>query len=237
MALTLAQRWKQKILAQEALRQGIALADTPESSDAMRDDLHLDVQQLRDMERREQREEYKLNVLLPKWLPQVEQYLAQSDIYPCPALVYCMIWSFDIGDFERCLELASVVVDEGQPMPENFSNSAGAFVADNFRDWVEAEYGKGNGVEPYFSQVFELITRVWRLNEELTARWFVLAARLALRGSDGRQAAPAQIVEPEKLTQALALLQQAEAVSPAKSGAKTLMNKVVSRLRALGIDQ
>lgn len=237
MALTIAQRWRKKVLAQEKLRAGLALENSPGNRGVVQSDLALDVAHLRDLERVDQRVERKRDVLLPKWLPQVEQYIAEGEIYPYPALVYCMVWSFDVGDFERCIDYAEIAIGQGQPMPENFDNSAGAFVADNFRDWVEIEYSKGNSVEPYFSRVFTLITEKWPLHEELTARWYVLAARLALRGPEGKQCAPALLSNLDQLEKASNLLLKAEEVYPKKSGAKTLLNKVTARLRALTRDQ
>lgn len=229
----MAQRWKNKVRALQQIQTGQALASVKSSLGAVDADLALDVKFLCQIERREDREERKRNVLLPKWLPQAEAYITAGDVYPFLPLVYCMIWSMDVGDFDRALELAEVVVDQGQGMPENFNNSPGAFIADNFRDWVELEYAAGRSVEPYFSWVFELITQRWKLNETLTARWFVLAARLMLRGEDGRQATPRHFNNLDVLETALDYLQKAKDICPSKSGAGTLFNKITSRVNAL----
>lgn len=237
MGLTSAQRWRAKMLAQQKLRACEELNNSPENRGVMSADLAMDINQLRDMERIEHRTEHKRDVLLPKWLPQVERYLAEGEIFPFLPLVYCMVWSVDVGDFERAIDYAEVAVSQGQSMPENFGNSSGAFIADNFRDWVEEEYKKGNSVEPYFTRVFDLITGVWELHEELTARWYVLAARLELRGPDGVESVPGVISNMDALEKAAGYLAKAAEICPKKSGAKTLTNKVAARLRALTRDQ
>ncbi|HEO9045950.1 TPA: terminase [Enterobacter kobei] len=233
MALTPAQRWRKKIAAQQALREKTALDDSPANRSVAVSDLALDIQQLREIEKVEDRIAHKVSFLLPKWLPQVEKYIADGMVYPFPALVYCMVWSFDAGDFERALDYAEISVEQGQHMPENFNTSPGAFIALSFRDWIEMEYGRGNSVEPYFSRAFSLITEVWEVNEELQAIWFVLAARLVLRGGDGKQTTPAQLSNIDQLEHAKIFLLGAEAVYPIKSGAKTLLNKIDARLRML----
>ncbi|MDK7998564.1 phage terminase small subunit [Klebsiella oxytoca] len=236
MTMTVAQRWRAKILAQQQLQAREALESTPQNLGVIDQDLHFDIEQLRDIERIDQRAERKRDVLLPKWLPQVEKYIQSGESYPFLPLVYCMVWLIDTGEFEHGIDLAEVAVAQGQKMPENFDNSPGAFIADNFRDWVELEYRQGHSVEPFFTRIFTLITEKWQLHEELTARWYVLAARLALRGADGKETAPSMISNVDTLEKAAALLAKADEVCPKKSGTKTLTNKIASRLRALTRD-
>lgn len=231
--ITPARRWRNRILAQQKLRNSELLTSSPQDRRAAECELELDVRRLRESsEQIAQRIEIKRNELLPKWLPRVERYISSGESYRNPELVYCAIWSFDVGDFERGIDYALLAIEQAQPMPDNFSSSMGAFVADTVREWAEREYSHGRSVEPYFSQVFELVTDKWHLHEELTAKWYKLAARLLLRGADGKQAPATAFNNLDTLEQAQGLLLRARDLSD-KVGAKTLYEKVTARIKAL----
>lgn len=236
MKLTPAMRWRANVEAQRKLREQEALSNSPQDRRAADCDLAIDVKYLREgFELIEQRIGHKRTVLLPKWLPQVESYVAAGDNYAFPALGYCIIWLFDTGEFDRALSLADLAISQGQPMPENFASSLPAFVADTVREWADSEYEQGRSVEPYFSRVFPKVTSEWNLHEEIRAKWFVLAARLALRGEDGKQAAPSAFTRVAPLNTAAEHLNNAMALTK-KSGARTLLNKIGARLRVLTRD-
>lgn len=230
---TPAQRWRRSQLALKKLRSNELLSSSPQDKRAAECDIELDRRMLSEQcETIEQRAAMKRDILLPKWLPQVESYLATGEVYPSLPFVLSTIWLFDVGDFDRGIDYAVLAIEQKQPMPENFSSSMGAFVADTVRDWTEREYAAGRSVEPYFSRVFSLITDEWDLHEELTARWYKLAGTLQLRGPDGMQVKPAQLSNLDVLERAQALLQRAEEIS-SKAGARTLLNNVAARIRAL----
>ncbi|MEB7742769.1 phage terminase small subunit, partial [Escherichia coli] len=102
----------------------------------LRAELERDVARLRSIPVRGERLEFKRDILLPRWLPVAENYLADGRQYTCPVLVYCIIWLFDTGELSRALDWADTAISEGQPMPENFRSTLPAFVADTVLQWA-----------------------------------------------------------------------------------------------------
>lgn len=230
---TPAKRWQRSQQALKALREGKQMSGSAQDRRAAEFDFELDRRSLSEAgESFAVRAEIKRDRLLPKWLPQVRRYLDAGQVYPYPPLVGCAIWLFDVGDFDAGIDYALKAIEQQQPMPDNFSSSMGAFVADTVREWAEREYAAGRSVEPYFSRVFQLVTESWQLHEEITAKYFKLAAQLALRGDDGLQAKPSAFSNLDVLERAQELLQKAAETS-SKAGVGTLLDKVTARIRAL----
>ncbi|RTP98380.1 terminase [Enterobacter sp. WCHEn045836] len=231
--ITPAQRWRRNQLALKKLRNNELLSSSAQDKRAAECDLELDRRMLSEQcESYSQRAEMKRDILLPKWLPQVERYLGAGDVHPFPPLVWCAIWLFDINDFDAGIDYALIAIEQQQPMPENFASSMGAFAADTVREWAEQEYAAGRSVEPYFSRVYQLVTESWQLHEEITAKYYKLAAQLALRGEDGLQAKPTAFSNLDLLERVQELLQKASSTSK-KAGVGTLLDKVTARIRAL----
>ncbi|EOK1143082.1 TPA: phage terminase small subunit [Klebsiella pneumoniae] len=223
-------------MALKKLREGQQMSASAQDRRAQECELELDRRRLSEAgESHALRAEMKRDELLPKWMPRVRRYLDAGDIYPYPALVWCAIWLFDVGDLDGGIDYALEAISQQQPMPDNFSSSMGAFVADAVREWAEQEYAAGRSVEPYFSRVFQLVTESWQLHEEITAKYYKLAAQLALRGEDGLQEKPTAFSNLDVLEHVRALLQKAAATSK-KAGVTTLLNSVNARIRALSRD-
>jgi len=232
--VTPAKRWQRSQQALKALREGRQMGGSAQDRRAEEFELALDRRKLSEAgESHAQRAAIKRDELLPKWLPRLRRYLAAGEVYPYPALVWCAIWLFDVDDFDAGIDYALKAIEQQQPMPDNFASSMGAFVADTVCEWAEAEYAAGRSVEPYFSRVFQLVTESWQLHEEITAKYYKLAAQLALRGEDGLQAKPTAFSNLDVLERAQELLQKAAATS-SKAGVGTLLDKVTARIRALG---
>lgn len=230
---TPAKRWQLSQRALKQLRDGKQMSGTAQDRRAAEFDLELDRRTLSEAgESLAKRAEIKRDKLLPKWMPQVKRYLDAGEVYPYPALVWCAIWLFDVNDFDAGIDYAIKAIEQQQPMPDNFASSMGAFVADTVREWAEAEYAAGRSVEPYFSRVFTLVVESWQLHEEITAKYYKLAAQLLLRGEDGLQAKPAALSNLDTLELAQELLQKASSTSK-KAGVGTLLDKVTARIRAL----
>lgn len=230
---TPAKRWQRSQHALKQLRDGKQMSSSAQDRRAAEFDLELDRRTLSEAgESHAKRAEIKHDQLLPKWLPQVKRYLDAGEVYPYPALVWCAIWLFDIDDFDAGIDYALKAIEQGQPMPDNFASSMGAFVADTVREWAEQEYAAGRSVEPYFSRVFQLVTESWQLHEEITAKFYKLAAQLALRGEDGLQAKPTAFSNLDQLERVQELLQKASETSK-KAGVGTLLSNVTARIRAL----
>jgi len=231
MSISPGLRHNARIATQKALSQGQALSANPDSLHIQLRELQQDVERLRALPTIRDRVEMKRRKLLPKWRPTVEQYLAKGEHYTNPVFAYCVIWLFDVGDFDQALEWAEIAIEQNQPTPDNIRSKFPAFVADNVLVWAEQEAEAGRNVEPYFSRVFTNIREKWRLHEEINAKWFKFAALLLLRDNNGRPL-PSAIEDTGVLQAADELLAQAYAYHP-PVGVKTLREKIEMRMRAL----
>ena len=214
MSLSPAQRHNQRIAMEQKLKQSLAVGTT-ESMHLLIKALETDVEQVRSLPLIADRVEHKRNVLLPKWVPTVEAYLASGQVYANPVLAWCVIWLFD----------------QQQATPERLRSNFPTFVADTMLAWAEESAGRGESIEPYFSRTFENVATRWRLHEQVTAKWYKFAGLQLLRGEDGQKTA-AGVDDVETLQKADQLLATAEQYY-LKIGVKTQRQTIAARIRKL----
>lgn len=229
--MTPCQRHRARVKTVQALDKREALTASPVSFHLQMLELKEDVERLRSLPRTEDRVEMKRDVLLPRWMPTVEAYLAGDARFANPALVYCVIWLFDTGEMGQALEWADVAITEQQATPENFKSTLPAFVADTVLEWATNEAAAGRSIEPYFSRTFENIREKWRLHEDINAKWYKFAGLYILRDNNGQPRATA-VDDVSTLEQADALLAQAAAYNK-NAGVKTMRDKIRARIASL----
>ncbi|ECN0101392.1 terminase [Salmonella enterica subsp. enterica serovar Give] len=229
--MTPCQRHRARVKTVQALDKREALTASPVSFHLQMLELKRDVERLRSLPRTEDRVEMKRDVLLPRWMPTVEAYLAGDARFANPALVYCVIWLFDTGEMGQALEWADVAISESQATPENFKSTLPAFVADTVLEWATNEAAAGRSIEPYFSRTFESIREKWRLHEDINAKWYKFAGLYLLRDDKGQPRATA-VEDVSTLEQADALLAQAAAYNK-NAGVKTVRDKIRARIASL----
>ncbi|ELY4321589.1 phage terminase small subunit [Cronobacter turicensis] len=230
MALSPAQRHSQRIAMEQQLLRREAV-ERAESLHLQIQALNNDVAHVRGLPTIADREAYKRDVLLPKWIPTVESYLSGGQVYANPVFAWCVVWLFDAGDFEKALAWADIAIEQQQPTPENIRSHFPAFVADTVLNWAEATAAAGESVEPYFSQTFEKVTQCWRLHEQITAKWFKFAGLMMLRDDEGQPRATA-LDDVETLEKADALLASAEKLYK-RVGVGTMRAQIGARIRSL----
>jgi hypothetical protein len=197
-------------------------------------ELEADLQRLKGLDRRADKIAHKRDVLLPKWLPIVEEYLKtakQEKLNDHPIFAYCTVWLFDIGNFSRGLEMAFKAIELGQPMAGAIRRKWPGFIADTVFDWAEAQAELGHSIEPYFGTVFKHVTGQWKLPEPVTAKYYKFAGLALLRTANG-DIQPSHIGDIERLKQADQLLEKAANLHK-HAQVKTVRNKIAMRLRAL----
>ena len=231
MTLSFGQRFKRKQAAQAALRQGRELTSTPESLHIQRSELQQDTDYAAALPTRADRIEYKRQVFLPKWVPQVERYLGSGKVHQNPILSWCVIYLFDVSDFDKALDWADIAISQGQQTPERLKREMSAFVADTVMEWAQTQHDLGHSVEPYFSRTFKNVQKNWRLHEEINAKWFKFAGLLLLSDHNGKPV-PSAIEDVETLEEAEKLLSQANQFDP-NIGVKTMRNKIMMRINKL----
>ena len=209
-----------------------SLVDSRDSLHVVIPELERDIEYLRtfgnDMA---ERNKYKLEVVLPKWLPKAEQYLQEGKIYPNPIFVWCIVWLFDTGQLDQGLDWAEIAIEQNQDTPKGWGMKLPGFVARSVFDWVETTAANGHSIEPYFSRVFELIKTKWRIYESDKAAWYKFAGLYLLRDENGTPKATA-VDSIDTLNQAKELLAQAQALY-AKVGVNTMLQNIDQRINAL----
>jgi hypothetical protein len=201
-------------------------------------ELEDDVKRLKAFARRSDKIAHKRDVLLPKWLPIVTEYLEKLDaqtekerLDDHPIYAYCTIWLFDVGDLSRAIEFAFRAIELGQPMAGSIRRQWPGFIADTVFDWAEVQAQNGHSIEPYFSMVFKRVAHDWKLPEPVTAKFYKFAGLALLRATNG-DIAPTQVGDIERLQQADALLEKAASLHK-HAQVKTIRNKIEMRIRAL----
>lgn len=212
-----------------------ALATAVRTQGANYDVLHIalinDVNKVRAFPSLAARAEYKRNYFLPKWLSFIDEYLQKGEVYQNDYFIYCIIYLFDIGDFEQALRLSDIAIEQNQSMPEQFKSALPTFVADQIYHWANKTAMAGGSVEPYFSQTLQNVATKWQLHELITAKWLKFAAALLLRDQQGKIHA-ASVDDPECLILAIQLCNRAFQLHH-KIGVKTMIERCLMRLSAL----
>lgn len=225
-----AQRHSARIKAEAELKQGRAIS-APNSMHLQVSALMRDVERAKRAENMATRRVMKRDELLPRWMPTVEQYLASGEVHPNPVFAWCIVWLFDIGDFDKALDWVDIAIEQRQTTPDSFKGTLASFTADTILAWSENEFSLGHSVEPYFSRTFENIRDKWRLHEKISAKWFKFAGLMLLRDKDGKPRATA-VSDIDVLEKADELLAKAHAFNP-KVGVMTMRGRITARIRSL----
>ena len=199
-------------------------------------ELDEDLKKLKSFARIQDKVTHKKDVLLPKWMPLVESYLAQvnnkeTEAYDNPIFAYCAMWAFDIADFGVGLQLGFKAIELGQQSPNALRRNWPSFIADTIFDWSEVEAENGHSVEPYFSQVFAKVRGEWRLNEKIVAKFYKFAGLSLIRNTLGEIKA-SEVGDIEVLENADLLLEKAAQIHRSAQ-VKTIRNRIAMRIRAL----
>ncbi|MEZ9198573.1 phage terminase small subunit [Shewanella sp. 10N.286.54.B9] len=201
-------------------------------------ELEEDLKRLKGLVRRADKVAHKRDVLLPKWLPIVNEYLAATDnehekdkVDDNPIFAYCVVWLFDIDDLAQGIELGLKAIELKQPMARAIRRQWAGFISDAVFDWAEIQAENGHSIEPYFSQVFNRVINDWKLPEQVTAKYYKFAGLALLRTTNG-EVKPTQVGDIDRLQQADALLEKAASLHK-HAQVKTVRNKIEMRIRAL----
>ena len=204
-------------------------------------ELEADLKRLKACVRRADKIAHKRDVLLPKWLPVVKDYLASlesslennSEVKPYdhPIFAYCTIWLFDISDLSGAISFGLKAIEYGQPMAPGIRRKWPSFIADTVFDWAQTEAEHGNSVEPYFTDVFEHVVNEWVLPEQVTAKFYKFAGLALLRSQNG-DVTPSRVGDVAKLKKADQLLAKAADLHK-HAQVKTVRNRIAMRIRAL----
>ncbi|AYH10192.1 terminase [Pectobacterium parmentieri] len=230
MKLSPAQRHTARIAAERLLRQQQSL-DSETSLHIQIVALEKDVAAASAVESRAERQEYKRDVLLPRWMPTAQAWLDGDSVHQNPVFAWCVIWLFDSGQFDQALDWAEVAILRGQETPSAFGSTFPVFVADTVLAWAEAEAAAGHDVEPYFSRTLGNVMQYWKVYDVIKAKYMKFSGLHLLRDENGEPRAAATD-DRDVLLRAKGLLEQAKGFDP-KCGVGTMLQRIAARLRVL----
>lgn len=131
------------------------------------------------------RQALKREELLPKYQEYVQRYCESGLVFPNRVAVQVLVWLFDTAQFEDALELADVLIEQGQQMPERFKRrDIQTFVADAVCEWAYAEYKANRSPEPYLSDLLPLVDGEWQLTEQIPSKYHKL---IGIRAMEAEQ--------------------------------------------------
>ncbi|WP_339436482.1 phage terminase small subunit [Pseudomonas sp. EL_65y_Pfl1_R32] len=131
------------------------------------------------------RQALKRDELLPKYQEYVQRYCESGLVFPNRVAVQVLVWLFDTAQFEDALELADVLIEQGQQMPERFKRrDIQTFVADAVCEWAYAEYKANRSSEPYLSDLLPLVDGEWQLTEQIPSKYHKL---IGIRAMEAEQ--------------------------------------------------
>jgi hypothetical protein len=207
-------------------------------------ELEIDVKRLKTFARRADKIAHKRDVLLPKWLPIVSEYLLtlestlenghkneNNKTTDNPLFAYCTIWLFDVANLSQAIEYAFLAIKHGQPIASNIKRKWPGFIADTVFDWAETQAEHGRSIEPYFGQVFQRVVNEWALPEQVTAKFYKFAGLALLRTKTG-DVTPSHVGNLKRLREADKLLETAASLHK-HAQVKTVRNKIAMRIRAI----
>ncbi len=203
----------------------------PKSLHLLLAELANDEKVLKGFNRIEDKVAHKREVLVPKYRSAIEEYLESESRFDNPLFAIMVVWLFDIDDLETAIEWCGKAIEHGLDMPQRFKRDFATFCADEVLKWCERMSAQGHAIEPFFSQVFTKVTEEWRINEQLTAKWYKFAGLFLLRDENGKPLA-SSVGDIETLEKAKVLLIEAGNQSP-KAQVKTQVEKIDQRIRAI----
>ncbi|WP_027710037.1 phage terminase small subunit [Zooshikella ganghwensis] len=136
--------------------------------------LRVDLGELKKLQGYQAKADYKRQ-LIPKYQDYIQRYLASGWEHPNEVLVYVVIWLFDTNQLFDALELATIAIQQQQPMPETFRRREMAtFVCDEV---LKALDHRIEDSETIFDWVLEyLLNGTWDVIKEVKARFYKIAA-------------------------------------------------------------
>lgn len=205
------------------------VGDHPQSLHLLLTELDNDLLRLKALTRIDDKITLKREELIPKYRKSVAVYLSSDALFKNKLFSYMVVWMFDIEELETAIAWCDIAIGKGFESP--FKSDFPTFCADQILKWSEKMSAHGQEIEPYFTQVFNKVKHDWRINEQLTAKYFKFAGLFLLRDETGKPLA-SSVGNIQQLEASHALLLEAEKQYP-KVGVTTHIDKVLQRIRAM----
>lgn len=128
-----------------------------------------DKRRLHELQSIERRIEVK-RILLPEYVPWVEGALKGAQGVQDDVLMTVMVWSIDVGDYERALTIAAYAIEHKLAMPDQYKRSTGCLIAEEIA--VQALRGK-DGISAELTSwltVAQMLTATEDMPDEVRAK-------------------------------------------------------------------
>lgn len=209
--------------------QAVVLGEQPASLHLLLGEMDNDLKRLKALTRIDDKVTLKRDELIPKYRQSIVEYLESDKPFKNSLFSHMVVWMFDIEELDTAIAWCDIAIEQGFESP--FKRGFATFCADEVLKWSEKMSANGHDINPYFETVFDKVKNDWRINEQLTAKYFKFAGLLLLRDENGKALA-SHVGDVETLESSLALLQEAEHQYP-KIGVSTTVDKIQQRIRAL----
>lgn len=140
-----------------------------------------DLESLKKIKSKKEKESVKSQVLVPKYQPFVDGLLASATAHPFLGLF--LVWLFDAGMFDEGIKVAQFCLDHDIPLPEKIKRDIPTFVADAICDWAENQYDDDLSASPYFDDAYELVM-AHDLHDQVKAKMLRLHGLYALKHAE-----------------------------------------------------
>lgn len=125
---------------------------------------------------------HKKDKLLPEYLEYVNRLMDKG--WEHALLPWYMVWCLDAGDMGPALKIARYCMGKDIKLDsEQFARDIPTLVADLVLKWAEQAFKDGHSAEPYFSEVYDLVTTSsgtdeWAQHDEVKAKYFKLKGQM-----------------------------------------------------------
>jgi hypothetical protein len=160
-----------------------------------------------------------IKTVVGEFVPFIRDAIDKKADYGDNILVELMIWLFNAGDMVNGIELALLLIDQGQSMPDNFSANMPTFVCDQVYDWANGLLAKNESATPYIDTVANKIA-ILEVPIVVYSKILAMAAKHKLLDNT-----------PESLKAGIRYCEQAMRVNPDKHGVKSLLGKLQYALK------
>jgi len=128
-------------------------------------------------------------------------YIEQGHNYPNDVAVQVMIWQLDAGDIEDGLNLAFVLIEQNQRMPQKFDRNMETFICDFVYDWSSEQLKAKHSASPYLDSVVA-VAADWDIPVVCLSKVLVMLAKHKEQAGDYQRAfdlcVAAETINPEK---------------------------------------
>lgn len=157
--------------------------------EVLKSSLDQDIKAMGGFPKGQERNKFRLETLLPRYMPHVEAYRDSGEEYANPVLVAVVMWLVDLGRIGDAMEWALLAIEQKQQMPGNFNRNFETFFADGVLAWAEKEYKAKNSPEPYLTSVFESLSD-WSVPDVVKMKYNKLLGTILFNEKKYEECAP-----------------------------------------------